>query len=240
MAVDAPARARDVLVIALVAVVTATAVAVVGAALSPVRRAPPGARTGTARRADAHPRRARRRQRTIDRELPDLLDLFVVTVQAGYTPLDAISSLRPVVHPLLGTVLQTVLDRIGRGERFVDALTSFTDALGSHGASFVDTLTMTERAGCPSDLRSTVSHTTHASTAVASPSRRTATPRAALVPPRALHPLVVRARRDRPPAPRSTHLVRPELTMIQHLFQFLCHLHAGVTTRPAPGDAGAA
>ena len=93
--------------------------------------------------------RRRRRERIIDSVYPDALDLFVITVQAGYTPREAVDSVREVAHPLIGDVFQRVQQRAARGERFADALTSVTDALGPRGAAFVDTLTMTERAGLP-------------------------------------------------------------------------------------------
>ena len=35
-----------------------------------------------------------------------MLDLFVVTVQAGYSPLEALRSLCPLVHPSIGEVLE--------------------------------------------------------------------------------------------------------------------------------------
>jgi Flp pilus assembly protein TadB len=53
----------------------------------------------------------RRTQRTVARAFPDALDLFVVTVQAGYPPLEAIASLRPLVHASIGDVFQVVLER---------------------------------------------------------------------------------------------------------------------------------
>jgi tight adherence protein C len=93
--------------------------------------------------------RGRRTQRTVARAFPDALDLFVVTVQAGYPPLEAIASLRPLVHASIGDVFQVVLERVARGERFGDALASITDALGPRGSAFVDTLAMTERSGLP-------------------------------------------------------------------------------------------
>ena len=142
---------------ALAGLLVAAAVAVVGLALSPTHFPrvvdPPDARgvRSTRRRTGFLRRRrhGRRRERAIDRAFPDMLDLFVVTVQSGHGPLDAIRSLRLLVHPLIDDVLERVLDRVERGERFVDALEAFTDALGPRGSTFVDTLTMTERSGLP-------------------------------------------------------------------------------------------
>jgi hypothetical protein len=113
----------------------------------------------------------RRTQRTVARAFPDALDLFVVTVQAGYPPLEAIASLRPLVHASIGDVFQVVLERVARGERFGDALASITDALGPRGSAFVDTLAMTERSGFPSRPRSTASLTTPVTTATSSRTR---------------------------------------------------------------------
>jgi len=134
---------------ATVAAVSA-AVSLVGLALRP--RHP--ARTVTAPAIGGSPRRqvrrqGRRREQTIARAFPDALDLFVVTVQAGFSPIEAIASLRPLVHPAIGDVFQLVTERIARGERSVDALSSVTDALGPRGSAFVDTLVMTERSGLP-------------------------------------------------------------------------------------------
>jgi tight adherence protein C len=113
----------------------------------PLHASPPHADVAARRRGGRT--RARRARRTVARAFPDALDLFVVTVQAGYPPLEALASLRPLVHPAIGDVFQDVLDRVARGERFGDALASMTDAFGPSASAFVDTLAMTERSGLP-------------------------------------------------------------------------------------------
>ena len=91
----------------------------------------------------------RRAQRQLDLVIPDVLDLFVVTLQAGYLPFDAVRELQSLVHPVVGTVLGEVVARVHRGERFADALDALDEALGARVVALTTTIAAAERNGLP-------------------------------------------------------------------------------------------
>jgi Flp pilus assembly protein TadB len=91
----------------------------------------------------------RRRARSVDRLLPDVIDLFVLTVHAGFLPRDAFRLLAPVVDPFIGDAFDEVLDRVDRGQRFPDALAALPERLGPSALTFADTLAGAERTGLP-------------------------------------------------------------------------------------------
>lgn len=97
------------------------------------------------------PRRPSRRarERHLDRAFPDLLDLFVVTVQAGLLPFPALADLRSFCNPVLADGLDELVARVDRGERFVDALDCLVEAWGPRALTFIATIGAVERSGLP-------------------------------------------------------------------------------------------
>ena len=81
--------------------------------------------------------------------MPDLFDYFVVSVQAGLPPAEALRHVLPVVHPLVAAALTDLDQRIDRGERLADALTVLIDRLGTRLAMFVSVIASCERTGLP-------------------------------------------------------------------------------------------
>lgn len=133
------------------AAVTAALAVVVGLAGVPrgvTRRSTgdaPAPVAGTAR----DPRRGRRRERALDDAFPDALDLFVVSVQAGLLPQQALAHVAGAVHPLIARAFREVGRRVARGDRFVDALACVVDHLGTRALAFVAALSAGERTGMP-------------------------------------------------------------------------------------------
>ncbi len=99
--------------------------------------------------AERLPRRARTRARMLDRAFPDALELFVLALQAGLLPSQAMVLLQPMVHPVVGDAFDRVCRRVDQGERFADALDALIPALGVRALTFVGTLAMAERTGLP-------------------------------------------------------------------------------------------
>ncbi|MEN9506000.1 MAG: putative type secretion system protein [Actinomycetota bacterium] len=102
-------------------------------------------------RPPQRPRRLprRRTERLLDSAVPDLFDYFVVSVQAGLPPAEALRHVLPVVHPLVAAALTDLDQRIDRGERLADALTVLIDRLGTRLAMFVSVIASCERTGLP-------------------------------------------------------------------------------------------
>lgn len=94
-------------------------------------------------------RQARRHARAIDRSLPDAIDLFVLTVHAGFLPRDALRVLAPVVPAQVGTAFAEVGRRVERGQRLQDALAALPQLLGPAALTFADTVANAERTGLP-------------------------------------------------------------------------------------------
>jgi pilus assembly protein TadC len=89
----------------------------------------------------------RRRERLIDDAYPDALDLFVVSVQAGHLPFDALISIGPHVHSAVRDAIAEVAARVERGQRLADALEAMVEALGTRTLAFVATVALAERTG---------------------------------------------------------------------------------------------
>lgn len=101
------------------------------------------------RRPRALPRGRRARAHVLDHAFPDALELFVLALQAGLLPVQAIDELQPMVHPMVGDAFTRVQRRVAQGERFADALDALVEALGVRALTFVGTLAMAERTGLP-------------------------------------------------------------------------------------------
>jgi Flp pilus assembly protein TadB len=91
----------------------------------------------------------RRRQRVLALGFPDFIDVLVLTVRAGCTPLQAFVTLAASVDPTLGDALRAVVQRVTRGERFADALVELPRQLGRIAQPLVDALAMSDRYGTP-------------------------------------------------------------------------------------------
>jgi tight adherence protein C len=96
-----------------------------------------------------HPPRGRRRERLLDQVYPDALELFVVTVQSGRLPLDALATIEAHVHPIVGDGIAAVLRRARDGERIATALDALVELLGTRALAFVATVAHAERTGLP-------------------------------------------------------------------------------------------
>lgn len=94
-------------------------------------------------------RRARRRDRALDASFPDLLDLVVVSVQAGLLPAQALRDARELVEPPMRDALDALEARLARGERFTDALAVLVELLGPRAIGLVATVAAAERHGLP-------------------------------------------------------------------------------------------
>lgn len=95
----------------------------------------------------------RRRRRLLDRRLdgtfPELLELLIVSIQAGLLPSQAIAAATPRIDGPLRAALDELADRMARGQRFADALQVLVDLLGPRALGMVATIASTERHGLP-------------------------------------------------------------------------------------------
>ena len=81
--------------------------------------------------------------------MPDLLDLLVVSLQAGLPVPEALATIRRHVPEVVGTAIDVVIDRVERGARLVDAIEGLVDVLGTRALALVAAIGATERDGLP-------------------------------------------------------------------------------------------
>jgi tight adherence protein C len=98
----------------------------------------------------ARPIILRRRQRAaVARELPDAIDLLVLTIHAGLTPIEAIVELASIAPRSTRSGFELVAHRIRRGVPFADALASLVSEVGPGAAPMTDLIGSAERYGLP-------------------------------------------------------------------------------------------
>jgi tight adherence protein C len=90
-----------------------------------------------------------RRRRAALGALPDLLELIVIAVRAGASPAAAVVATRDLAPAVLVPVVDDVVLRLQRGQRFADALAAFGEHHGPVAAAFVDALVAADRYGAP-------------------------------------------------------------------------------------------
>lgn len=91
----------------------------------------------------------RSHRRCIDRDLPDALDLLVLTVRAGLTPRQAVTTLIDAAPPTIGRACAAVMHRAERGQSFADSLRALPEMLGSAAIDVADAMSSCERYGLP-------------------------------------------------------------------------------------------
>jgi pilus assembly protein TadC len=94
----------------------------------------------------AHARRARRRR---ERDLPDAIELLVLTVHAGLTPHQAVRDLADTAPASVRPAFESVTHRLARGAPLADALVVLRDEIGPTAGPLVDAIAGAERYGLP-------------------------------------------------------------------------------------------
>jgi tight adherence protein C len=89
----------------------------------------------------------RRRRSDIERELPDAMDLLVLSVRAGLTPFQAVRELAGSSGPAVGDAFGEVGRRTERGQPFADALTALPELLGPGATVLADMIATSDRHG---------------------------------------------------------------------------------------------
>jgi len=91
----------------------------------------------------------RRRRRTVERELPDAVDLLVLGVRAGLTPRQSIELLARSAPASIRPACSAVVHEVERGAPFADALAGMGERLGADARSVADVLATADRYGFP-------------------------------------------------------------------------------------------
>lgn len=94
-------------------------------------------------------RAARRRRTTVDRVLPDAMELLVLSVRAGLTPFQAVCDLATFDEPTVGDAFADVVRRTERGHAFADALAALPERLGPGAGGLADVIATSDRHGLP-------------------------------------------------------------------------------------------
>lgn len=94
-------------------------------------------------------RSARRRQRAIDRALPEAIELLVLVVRAGRMPPAAVAEVAPRLPPPLAAAFRAVADRVRAGQRFADAIDALPHHAGPLARPVADALAAADRYGLP-------------------------------------------------------------------------------------------
>lgn len=89
------------------------------------------------------------RAKAIGDAYPDAIDLVVLAIRAGLLPPAALEAAGEHVPAVVRPAFAEVGRRSAGGERFADALTALTDALGDTARPMVDSLAAAERYGLP-------------------------------------------------------------------------------------------
>ncbi len=97
----------------------------------------------------ARARGRRQRDERIARNFPDFVELLVVTIGAGCTPVQAFHELAAHATPVLRPVLVEIDRRVADGARFADAVGHLPTALGPIAQSLADGLALADRYGTP-------------------------------------------------------------------------------------------
>jgi tight adherence protein C len=90
---------------------------------------------------------ARRRRAAVHRQLPDAIDLVVLVVRAGLTPLEAVREVATVGPPSTRAGFREVVRRTERGQPFAEALAALVDELGPSAAPIVELIAAADRYG---------------------------------------------------------------------------------------------
>lgn len=114
-----------------------------------VRQAGPARRSDTGRRHSITARTARRKLRALDRAYPDALELFVLALQSGAFPVEAMRSLVDHTNPVIGDAFDETCRRIDRRQVVGEALEVLVERLGSRALTLVDTIRVSSRTGLP-------------------------------------------------------------------------------------------
>jgi Flp pilus assembly protein TadB len=88
---------------------------------------------------------ARRRQALA--QLPDLVELMVIAIRSGSTPVAAFEAIADYAPPALRPTVDDVRHRLARGARFADAIDAIGDDLGPAGSALIDSLATADRYG---------------------------------------------------------------------------------------------
>jgi tight adherence protein C len=92
-------------------------------------------------------RAAARRRNAAEAALPDVVELIVVTVRAGYGPAGAIVEAAPFAPPVARAALDAVGLGLQRGQRLAEALGALVEHLGPGAHAVVDAIAAADRYG---------------------------------------------------------------------------------------------
>jgi len=92
---------------------------------------------------------ARSHRRCVERDLPDALDLLVLTVRAGLTPRQAMETLIEAAPATISPACGEVVHRAERGQTFADSLRALPEMLGASAGGIADAISSCERYGLP-------------------------------------------------------------------------------------------
>ena len=90
-----------------------------------------------------------RRRAAVDRALPEALELLVLSVRAGLTPIQAVGDLATFDEPTIGGAFAEVVRRTERGRPFADALAALPEHLGARAGGLADVIATSDRHGLP-------------------------------------------------------------------------------------------
>jgi tight adherence protein C len=93
--------------------------------------------------------RQRRARLEIERSIPDTVELFILLVHAGLTPVRAIHELARVAPEATRAGFAAVVRRLDRGEAFGDALAALPERLGPGMVVLIDLVASADRHGSP-------------------------------------------------------------------------------------------
>ncbi len=92
---------------------------------------------------------ARRRSNRVDRAVPDAIEMFVLTIHAGLSPVQAVRELAVTVPVEVRDGFGAVVHRLDRGEPFAQAVQALPACLGAGMVAFADVVAGADRYGVP-------------------------------------------------------------------------------------------